>query len=104
MGTTKQLVDGQQALGAQEQALNFMEQAQFAQVTSYVKSSTGTANEATLQDVPIGQQPPPLHLEALGTNDNTAPVIANQQQSGRTLVFKGVGLVSGQEQTILGFR
>lgn len=104
MGNTTQSVDGQQPLDAQERALNLMEQTQFAQVISYSKGASGTSNDAVLQDVPIGQQPPPLHLEALAPNGETAPVIASQQHAGRKLVFQGSGFVSGKEQMILGFR
>lgn len=104
-----QLVDGKQALDAQERALNFIEQAMFAKVINYSKAAqppnpASTANEAVLQDVPIGQQPKPLHLEALDANGDATPVISQQLKAGKTVVFHDVAFVSGKEQMVLGFR
>ena len=109
MALNKQLVDGKQALDAQERALNFIEQATFAKVISYAKSidnvAAGTTpNEAVLQDVPVGQQPGPLHLEGLDVNGDAAPIITKQLQAGKMVVFHDIGYVSGQDQMILGFR
>ena len=103
------LVDGKQALDAQERALNFMEQAMFAKVIAYAKASQPgaggtTPNEAVLQDVPVGQQPKPLHLEALAVGSDATSIISNQLQAGKTVVFHDVAFVSGNEQMVLGFR
>lgn len=109
MATNKQLVDGNQALGAQEQALNFMETSSFAKVISYAKNTQNVAagskpNEAVLEDVPIGQQPGPLHLEAVDVNGDTTAVIAAQLKAGKKVIFHDVAFVSGNEQMVLGFR
>ncbi|HZU30349.1 MAG TPA: hypothetical protein VFB79_04495, partial [Candidatus Angelobacter sp.] len=102
MALQTQLVDGKQALDAQERALNFMEQAMFAKVINYSKamqnSNTSTANEAVLQDVPIGQQPKPLHLEALDVNGDATQVINQQLKTGRNVIFHETAFVAGKEQ------
>jgi hypothetical protein len=109
MALNSQLVDGNQALDAQENALNFIEQATFAKVISYAKSTGNVApgttpNVVVLQDVPLGQQPGPLHLEALNVNDNASPVIIAQLAAGKTVIFHDIGFVGGQDKMILGFR
>jgi hypothetical protein len=104
----RQLIDGQQDLAAQERALNFAEQAGFAKVISYAKSTappTGTTpNEAVLQDVPIGQQPPALHLEAIDVNGDATPIITAQLKAGKVVVFHDICSVGGKDQMVLGFR
>jgi len=109
VATNTQLVDGKQALDAQERALNFMEQVMFAKVTSYTKRTgnipPGTApNVAVLEDVPVGQQPKPLHLEAVNVGVDPSPTIAQQTAAGKTLAFQGTAFVNGNQQTVLGFR
>ena len=109
MALNKQLVDGKQALDAQERALNFIEQATFAKVISYAKSTDNVAsgttpNEAVLQDVQLGQQPGPLHLEALAVDGDAAPIIAEQLKSKKLVVSHDIGFVNGQEKMILVFR
>ncbi len=104
-----QLVDGKQALDAQENALNFMEQAMFAKIVNYSKAvqpanPSSTPNEAVLQDVPIGQQPKPLHLEALDVNSDATPIVSKQLQAGKTVIFHDIAFVGGKEQMVLGFR
>jgi hypothetical protein len=100
-------VDGTQALDAQERALQFMEAAEFSKVISYSqKPSTGAPanNEASLQDVPIGSQPPPLILVALAVGSNPAATIAQQEQAGKSLAFQGQAFVSSALKLVLGFR
>jgi hypothetical protein len=109
MAVNTHLVDGTQGLDPQERALNFIEQATFAKVISYSKKGgnvpSGTKpNEAVLQDVPIGQQPGPLHLEALDSKDDPTSIITKHLQAGKVVVFHDIGYVSGEEQMILGFR
>ena len=109
MATHKHLVDGGQTLDQQEQALNFMEQISFAKVITYAESSvTGTtgltANEAVLDDVPIGQQPGPLHLEAVNDETQAAKVISDQVKAGKTVVFHEKAFVESKETIVLGFR
>lgn len=109
VGVNTQLVDGKQALDAQERALNFIEQATFAKVISYSKSTDSpppgtTPNEAVLQDVPIGQQPKPLHLEALAVDGDATSIIAAQLKAGKTVIFHDVASVDGKDQMVLGFR
>ena len=109
MALNKQLVDGKQALDAQERALNFIEQATFSKVINYGKNTdnvpAGTKpNEAVLQDVPIGQQPRPLHLEAVAVNGDASPIIIAQLQAGKIIAFHDIGYVSGNDLVILGFR
>jgi hypothetical protein len=103
------LVDGTQALDAQEKALNFIEQATFAKVINYSKQTGNVAagtkpNAAVLQDVPIGQQPKPLHLEALPVNGDASAIILAQLKAGKLVIFHDVGYVAGNDQMILGFR
>jgi hypothetical protein len=109
MALNTQLVDGKQALDAQERALNFIEQATFSKVISYSKSTENVAvgttpNAAVLQDVPFGQQLGPLHLEALPVDGDASPIISAQLKAGKTVIFHDVGYVSGNEQMLLGFR
>jgi hypothetical protein len=108
MALQTQLVDGQQALDAQERALNFMEQGMFAKVINYSKAAqnqnAATANEAVLQDVPIGQQPKPLHLEALDVNGDATQIINQQLKAGKAVIFHDIAFVTGKEQMVFGFR
>jgi hypothetical protein len=99
-------VDGTQPLDAQERALQFMEAAEFSRVVSYSQqpSAGATANEASLQDVPMGNQPPPLSLIALAVGADTTATIDHQQQNGKTLAFQGEAFISSQLQLVLGFR
>jgi hypothetical protein len=99
--THSHLVDGTQDLGAQQNALQFMEQADFSKVVSYLeKPEAGpTANEAILQDVPIGSQPPPLTLVAVPAG-SSAPV----PSAGQTVAFQGQAFISGTLQLVVGFR
>src|SRR5436190_1858861 len=107
MELNTQLVDGKQKLDEQERALNFIEQATFAKVISYAKLSGNhapgiTANQAVLQNVPIGQQPNPLHLETLDIGANATSIINQQMSAGRTIVFQENAFVGGKEQVVLG--
>lgn len=109
MGLNRQLVDGKQALDEQERALNFIEQATFAKVISYAKSTENAApgttpNEAILQDVPVGQQPGPLQLAAVNVGDDATPVVTKQLQAGKMVVFHDIAYVSGKPQMVFGFR
>jgi len=109
MALHRQIVDGNQDLAAQEKGLNFMEQSTFAKVISYAKSTgpipQGLApNEVVLQDVPIGQQPKALHLEALDVNGDATQVITQQLATGKIVVFHDISFVGGQERMVLGFR
>ncbi len=95
MAVRKVLVDGKQTLIQQEIALNYLEQSSFAKVTAYAKSSGNVppdcANEAVLEDVPIGEQPPHLHL-------------ADANGAAGAKAFEGVAFVESAEKLILGFR
>jgi hypothetical protein len=108
MAVTKVSVDGKQPLPQQEVSLRFLEENQFAKVTAYAKASGSSAanpaNEAVLEDVPFGQQPPSLHLEMVDVNGDPAPVVAAQNQDGKKPIFRGVGFVESVEKLILGFR
>ncbi len=109
MGLNKQPVDGKQTLGQQEMALNFMEQISFAKVISYSKrpaeqSADLTVNEAVLDDVPIGRQPPALHLEAIDAKGDPAAVIAGHLAQGHNIIFHDTAFVDGTEKIVLGFR
>jgi hypothetical protein len=100
------LVDGTQALHAQQNALQFMEQAGFSKVVGYVQkpSAGATANEATLQDVPFGSQPAPVTLVALAVGMDPATTITAQHQAGKNVAFQGQAFVSSVLQLVLGFR
>lgn len=100
------LVDGGLPLAAQQDTLNFIEEASFGKVVAYDASSDACSrmNQAVIQDVPIGQQLAALHLIALGADEDAAAVIASQVTSGRTLAFKGSAYVAGAETQLLAFR
>src|SRR5271165_1147750 len=104
MATHTHLVDGGQALDQQENALNEMEQLSFAKVTAYAEGAGTTNNQASLDDVPIGQQPGPLHLVAAADATQAAKVISDQKTAGKTLAFQGKAFVGGNETIVLGFR
>jgi hypothetical protein len=104
MAIRKHLVDGGQTLVAQERALNEMDLTLFAKVTGYAEISGTTNNEATLEDVPIGQQPGPLHLVAADDDTQAAKVIAEQKKAGKTLAFQGKVFVVNIGAIVLGFR
>jgi hypothetical protein len=108
MATQKKLIDGQQDLAAQERALNLEEQGMFAKVTGYAKAAAPpagtTPNEAVLEDVPIGQQPPSLHLEATAVGGDASAIVSAQTQAGKAVVFQGTCSVGGKDQLVLGFR
>lgn len=107
MAQNTQLVDGQDALQAQENALNLAEQMLAAKVIRYAAKTSGVApgttpNEAVLEDVAIGQQPRPLYLKAVDLTSD--PSVAVPPQSGQSLVFHGAAYVSGVKKLVLGFR
>ena len=107
MAQKTQSVDGQNALDAQENALNLAEQMLAAKVIQYAKKPSGAApgttpNEAVLEDVPIGQQPHSLYLKAMDVTSD--PSLAAAHQPGQSLVFHGIAYVSGVEKLVLGFR
>ena len=109
MAINRQLVDGNQALDAQERALNIVELATFSKVISYSRTAGNAApgmraNEVVTQDVPIGRQPGPLHLEELAVNGDALPIITAQLNAGKLVVFQDNAYVSGIEQMVLGFR
>jgi hypothetical protein len=100
-------VDGTQALDGQQNALQFMEQTDFAKVVSYAQKPTTAAptnNEASLQNVPIGSQPPALILVALPIGSDPAATIAQQEKGGKSVAFQGQAFVSGALQLVVGFR
>ena len=107
MAQHTELVDGQNTIGAQENALNLAEQLLAAKVIRYAKKTSGVAsgttpNEAVLEDVPIGQQPHALYLKAVDIASDPSHVAA--PQPGQSLVFHGTAYVSGVEKLVLGFR
>lgn len=107
MAQRTKLVDGQNALEAQENALNMLEQMLAAEVIQYAKKTSGAApgttpNEAVLQDVPIGQQPHSLSLTAIDVAGDSSRAPA--PQPGQSLVFSGIAYVSRVEKLVLGFR
>ena len=99
-----ELVDGKQTLALQENALNFIEQEESVIVTAYAEVAGTTNNQATLEDVPIGQQPGPLHLVTAADATQAARVISDQETAGKTLAFQGKAFVGGNETIVLGFR
>ena len=100
-------VDGTQALDGQQNALQYMEESDFAKVVSYAqKPSSGapTNNEASLQNVPIESQAPPISLVALPVGSDPAATIAQQEKGGKSVAFQGHAFVSGALQLVIGFR
>jgi hypothetical protein len=104
MATHNQLVAGRQTLAQQGNALNFAEQNLFAKVTAYAEVAGTTNNQATLEDVPIGQQPGPLNLVAAADATQAAKVISDQKTAGKTFAFQGKAFVESKETIVLGFR
>lgn len=108
MATNRQLVNGNLKLAEQQQSLQFVEQMTFAQVIAYSKTSrnnaAGTANEAVLDDVPIGQQPPPIQLQAAKDEAEAAKITSDQIAAHRTIVFHSVVSVTGKDTIVIGFR
>ena len=105
MATDTQLVDGSQTLAQQENALNFVEQEESVTVTAYAEVAGTTNNQASLEDVPSGQQQPgPLHLLTAADAAQAANVIADQKKAGKTLAFQGKAFVESKETIALGFR
>lgn len=107
MPTQTKLVNGQDIITDQENALNALEQLLMARVTAYAKQTTGATpgtprNAATLEDVPIGQQPHSLYLTAADTTADPAKVAP--RQPGQPQVFHGIAYVSGVEKLVVGFR
>lgn len=103
-----QLVDGSLDVPAQQNALNFLEQASFAKVITYNKvrdaANRTTANEVVLQNVPIGEQPGPLILKSVSTEGESRAVVEDQIALGHTVVFHEKAYVLSKEQIMFGFR
>ena len=104
MAIRKHPVDGKQILVEQERALNEMELTLFAKLTAYTEISGTTNNEAVLEDVPIGKQPGPLHLEVAADDTQAAKVIADQKKAGKTVVCQGKAFVESKGTIVLAFR
>jgi len=104
MAIHKHLVAGGQTLVEQERALNETELLTHAKVTAYAESPGTPNNEAVLDDVPMGQQLGPLHLEAADDDTQAAKVIAEQKKAGKTLAFQGKVFVVNIGAIVLGFR
>ncbi len=108
MPTASHFVDGTKTLAEQETDLNDMEQLGAQKVTSYAESTKPAAgdkgNEALLQPVPFGQQPPPLELIALAAGDDVAKAIAAQVSQGKTVVFHETCWVESKETLVIGVR
>lgn len=109
MAVDKQFIDGTLALDAQEDTLNFMERVGFAKTINYTESPGDhpdgmKVNQATLDDVPLGQKVKPLHLEAVDDSASAASVIADQLRAGRVVVFHDTVFVSGEPTMVIGFR
>lgn len=109
MATNQQLVDGSLSLDQQQQSLQFFEQVSFAKLIDYTKSGSNSnggppANQATFQDVPFGQQPPPIQLQAAKDDNDAASIMAAQVKAGKTIVFHATVFVGGKETIVIGFR
>lgn len=102
----QQLVNGALPLAAQQDTLNFIEQAAFAKIVAYGATMNCSApmNQATVEDVPIGKQLAALHLITVGAQDDAAVVIASQMTTGRTLAFEGDAFIAGAQTKVLAFR
>lgn len=108
MPVTSHFVDGSKILADQETALNFMEQFTASKVISYAESAKSSAgikgNEAILEPVPFGQQPPPLELIAVAAGDDVAKAITDQVSQGKTIVFHETCWVESNETLVIGVR
>jgi hypothetical protein len=109
MKVKKYPVDGNQTIVEQERALNLIEQTNFSKITSYAKNagdagSSKKLNEAKAENVPIGEQPAKLELEAIDEDDDPTPVIKKHEKNGQAVVFQDVAYVSGAVRKVLGFR
>ena len=100
-------VDGSQALADQENTLNGLESANYANVTQYLKKAAGGAPGATLNEATLANALPghhQLYLASVDVGADTSPVIQQNSAAGRALVFSGSAYVSGAEKTVMGFR
>jgi hypothetical protein len=104
MATDTELVDGKQTLALQENALNFIEQQESVIVTAYAEVAGTTNNQASVEDVPSGPKPGPLHLESADDDTQAAKVISDQKKAGKTKAFQGKAFVESKETIVLGFR
>jgi hypothetical protein len=101
-------IDGKLMLEQQQDTLNTIEQTNFQKVTAYAKKepqpASGQVNKATLEDVPIGEQPPLLQLIAVGAGQTAQSVAAAQTTAGKTIAFQGIVFVDSKETTVIGVR
>lgn len=96
-------VDGNLSLADQQNAIVFAEQANNARLFSYQKGQA-PANYATLEDVPMGQNIPPLILVAVPVAASIGSTVATQLAAGKHLVFYSAVYVEGAEIKVAGFR
>jgi hypothetical protein len=97
-------VDGHLSLVDQNNAIQFAEQANNAQLVSYQKGPAGVVNFATLADVPMGQNIPPLILIEIPIATSPGSVVATQLAIGKHLIFYSQIYVGGVEAKVAGFR
>ena len=97
-------VDGNLSLTDQQNAIQFAESANNAQLVSYHKGQGGVVNFATLNDVPLGQNIPPLTLVEVPVATSVGSVVATQLANGKHLIFYGAVYVQGTVTKVAGFR
>lgn len=97
-------VDGSKSLAEQQTAINYAEQLNNSQLISYHKGSSPT-NIATFQDVPLGQNIPPLLLIEVPIATSIGTIVATQLATGKHLVFfYSTVYVQSVETKVAGFR
>lgn len=96
-------VDGSQALIDQQTAINYAEQLNSAQLVSYQKG-VAPQNYATLQDVALGHNIPPLSLVEVPAAVSIGSLVATHLANGKHLVFYNAVYVNGNETKVAGFR
>lgn len=96
-------VDGSKSLAEQQTTINYAEQTNNTQLVSYQKGPA-PANFATLQNVPLGQNIPPLLLVEVPTAASIGSMVAAQLATGKHLVFYSAVYVKSVEAKVAGFR
>lgn len=96
-------VDGSKPLAEQQTAISYAEQLNNVQLISYQKGPA-PENYATLQDVPRGQNIPPLLLIEVPLAASIGSIVATQLATGKHLLFYSAVYVKSVETKVAGFR
>src|SRR5260370_7848681 len=89
-----EFIGGKLTLKVQQDTLNTFELNNLAKVTAYTKKepqpASGQVNMPTLEDVPIGDQPPLWQLIPVGAGRTAESVAPAQTPAAKTLPFQTI--------------